>query len=130
MKDSATARRLVIALGAITIALAGFRWAPTWLQPADVRAQHTGTNSAFAAIGIVRGQFLRINIGTLPVSRGMDLAWTYRVTDTAGQVVALSDRISVPSGQWRSADIFRDALAIVGDPVTGRAQVLVQVDIQ
>jgi hypothetical protein len=130
MSDLLTRRRLLVGFWVIVIAFAGLRWAPTWLQPVDVRAQQSGTNSAFALTGIVRGQLLRINIGTLPASRGMDLSWTYRVTDTAGQILVESASISVPSGQWRSSHVSRDALNIVGDPATGRAQVLVQVDIQ
>lgn len=130
MKNLSTRRRLVIGVGVIAIALAGFRWAPVWLQPADVRAQQTGTNSAFGVTGIIRGQSLRLNLGTLPASRGMDLTWTYRIFDMTGQPLYESAPIPVPSGQWRSSEVSRDALNIVGDPSTGRAQVLVQVDIQ
>lgn len=130
MTNRAT-RRQMIALGTIVLALAGFQEGQTWLQPVNVQAQgRTGANDAFALVGIAPGQFLRINLGTVPPSLGMDLAWTYRVTDTAGQTLFHSTPISVPSGEWRSSDLSHKDLNIVGDSVTGRVQLMIWINVQ
>ena len=47
--------------------------------------------------------------------------------DASGAVIARSDEIAIPPGEFRSVDFDRDALPVAGEPGTGRVQARAQV---
>lgn len=122
--------------GLIVLALiAGcFQLKTYWWQPVTtVHAQDdddddglSGGALAVLILGIGGAQKMRLSVAPIPGARQMH-SWYLTVRDTKDNVIFRSERIEVPSGEWRFADVPREALRTEGQPGTGEAQVMVQV---
>lgn len=100
-------------------------------------AAQTGDGSVkfvrYTSLGIVPGEKIRLSVANDETSSGTPL--TYRVSyylahgTNASTSVPLyeSELIHVPSGEFRFADVSRKDLRTEGEPLTGRAQLLVGV---
>ena len=127
-------RNLIKKLLTITTAIVALATAGR-LQP--VKAQ-TGDGSvkfiSYASTGIIPGEKIRLNIGNPEKSTGnLSLSFSYYLAHgtNASSSVPLyeSGWIQVPPGQFRSSDVSRKDLNTEGEPGTGRAQVLVKINI-
>lgn len=106
----------------------------SFLQP--VQAQ-IGDGSvrfiSYASLGIVPGQKVRLSVANTEQSAGnMSLSFSYYLahgSNASSVPLFESEWIQVPPGEFRSADVSRKDLKTVGEPETGRAQVMVKVTI-
>ena len=79
-------------------------------------------------IGFVPGQTLRITVAHVSTESRQDQnppdvrvgVW---LLDARGRVIAQSDEIAIPPGEFRSFDFNRDSIPLAGEPGTGRLQV-------
>ena len=98
----------------------------------QVRAQEDGS-LVFNTIscGVVRGQSTRFTVfnSNEPPEGGRRPLIFIQVMlfDAAGAVIARSDEIAIPPGEFRSVDFNRDDLPVAGEPGTGRVQTRAQV---
>lgn len=106
----------------------------TLLQP--VKAQ-TGDGSvrfvSYASVGIIHGQRVRLSMSNSEESGGtVSLSFQYYLahqTNASSVPLYESDLIKVPPKEFRFADVSREDLNTEGEPGTGRAQVMVKVNI-
>ena len=135
MKRIFTRQRHWIVVAVVALIIGCFQLGTFWPQPALARVQLPDGSVVFVTspivFGITPGQKLRSSLGTGPGSRGTtDVGFTIIVTDTDSHVAFESERIVVPSGEWRFLDVSRGDLNIEGEPGTGRAQGMAQVFIK
>lgn len=124
-------RNTLTKLIAITIAVAALAGAGL-LQP--IKAQ-TGDGSvrfmSYAALGIVPGQKIRLSAGNQGSTGTHTLSFSFYLahgTNSANSVPLYeSELIQVPPGEFRFVDVLRKDLKTEGEPMTGRAQLLVGV---
>jgi hypothetical protein len=130
MNSRITRNRLFIAPAGVVLAAIGVLWGAGWLQPAKAQ---TGEGSvrfvSYACIGIVYGQKLRFSVGNAAEPTRTPVVWTYLVTNPGSGPVFESERIPVPSGEFRSRDITYTGLDVAGEPETGRVQMMVQITV-
>jgi hypothetical protein len=74
-------------------------------------------------------QKLRISVGNAAGSPNR-LIYVYSGMDPGGDPLFESERIEVPSGEFRSSDISYSALAAAGEPGTGRVQMMVKLVVE
>jgi len=133
MKNKTLRSRCVIGLILVALIAGGFQLGTSWRQPDTVRAQadeDKGLSSGALAVllcAIGPGQKMRLTVGT---ARATPYRWFFTVHNTSNEVLFRSERIEVPAGEWRFADVSREALNIAGEPGTNRAQVMVRVNIE
>jgi hypothetical protein len=83
---------------------------------------------AFAPIGLVFGQTLRITVAHVSGDAGQeqappDLRVGVWILDAQGRTIAQSAPVQIPRGGFHSFDFDRAALPLSGEPGTGRLQV-------
>jgi hypothetical protein len=80
-------------------------------------------------MGIVRGQTLRATLSN-PKSSGLDyVPLRVKLFDADGTLIAQSQDLVIPPGEFRSFDFNRDALHLPGEPGTGRLQVRARLEV-
>lgn len=78
--------------------------------------------------GMTRGQTTRIKvINPSEISERRIIFVQVKLFDTDGNVIAESAEIAIAPGEFRSVDFSRDAIALVGEPGSGRLQMRAQV---
>ncbi|HXC70686.1 MAG TPA: hypothetical protein VN644_11950 [Pyrinomonadaceae bacterium] len=120
-------------MGLIVVALiAGcFQLKSNWWQPTEVHAQMdddddglSGGALAVLLLGPVGStQKLRLSVGTITTAPA-PYSWSVVVRDQFNAVLFRSERIEVPSGEWRFSDVFGAAFVQSGK---GDTPVMVQV---
>jgi len=108
------------------------------LQRARALAQQDGGSAGAdrlvweRTLGSVPGQMLRVTVANPGETREPPpLFFLCKVLDQNGVVVFQSARREVPARHFRYEDInFEDLGGVVGEPGTGRRQVMIQVSIQ
>ena len=80
-------------------------------------------------IGFVVGQELRIILGLPPDSTSYQVTFQCTLHGQDGHVLFESEAITVPRGQFRFLRVSRTQLPTVGEQETGRAQVLLKVNV-
>ena len=118
------------------LAAAGFLGGADWLQPVEAQ---TGDGTvrfvSYAAFGIIPGQKVRLSVRNTEESAGtLSMSFSYYLAHGTNSSTTVplyeSELIQVPPREFRFSDLSRRDLKIEGEPVTGRAQVLVRVTIQ
>ena len=136
MKNRILRSRCVIGLIVVALIAGGFQLGTSWRQPETVRAQPGSDDDSLSSgelailLAIGQGQKMRLTVGTIPGAREVPYLWFFTVHNTSNEVLFRSERIEVPSGEWRFSDVSREALNIAGEPGTGRAQVMVRVFVE
>jgi hypothetical protein len=93
-----------------------------------------GSDARDVLMGIVPGQTLRVTIFNPPSlesgkgseSNPPSASGHVKIFDNSGSLLKQSDDVVIQSGEFRSFDFDRDALASPGEPSTNRKQVRVQ----
>ncbi len=137
MKKTILRNRWMIGLIVVGLVAFCFQLETRWRQADTVRAQTddddddlSGGALAVLLLSVGQGEKMRLSVGTLPgVRERPPYAWFFTVHSTSNEVLFRSERIEVPSGEWRFSDVSREDLKILGEPGTGVAQVMVQVSI-
>jgi hypothetical protein len=80
-------------------------------------------------IGFVVGEELRITLGLAPDSSSYQVTFQCTLHGQDGHVLFESEAITVARGQFRFLRVSRTQLPIVGEPGTGRAQVLLKLNV-
>ena len=125
-------RNTITKLIALTLmVVAGLLNGSGLLQP--VKAQ-TGDESvrfvSYASTGIVHGEKIRLSVANTGESGGtVSFSLSFYIADSSGVPLYESEWIKVPSGEFRSSDVSREDLKTEGEPETGRAQVIVRVNV-
>ena len=137
MKTRNTITKLVITMAVAALAAAGLLCSAGW--PPPVAAQ-TGDDTvrfvSYAAIGIIPGEKIRLSMGNNAASTGNPnltaaTGWfRYSLTDPSGVTLYESERIQVPSGEFRISDVSRRDLKTEGEPDTGRAELMFRTTIE
>ena len=135
MRNRILRNRCVTGLIVVALVAGCFQLKTYWWQPDMVQAQTDdddddmsgGALAALILLGAGHTQKMRLSVGTIPTARKIPYAWFYTVHNTRNEVLFRSERIEVPSGEWRFSDVSREALRTEGEPGTGEAQVMVQV---
>jgi hypothetical protein len=81
-------------------------------------------------IGVVVGEELRITLGLAPDSSSYQVTFQCTLHGQDGRVFFESEAITVPRGQFRFLRVSRTQLPTVGEPRTGRAQVLLKLNVK
>ena len=130
MKNKILRDRCVIGLIVVALIAGGFQLKPYWWQPAEVRAQGdddddglSGGALAVLLLAVGGAQKLRLSVGTIPGVRA-PYTWSFIVRDQSNAVLFRSERIQVPSGEWRFSEVFGAAF---GQSGAEAASVMVQV---
>lgn len=85
-----------------------------------------GGDARDVLMGIPLGKKLRVTIFN-PRSSGLEyLPSRVKLFEANGYLIAQSDELVIPSGEFRSFDFNRDALPLLGEPGTNRAQVRIK----
>lgn len=128
MKIRILRNRCVIGLIVLALIAGCFQLKPYWWQPVEVRAQGdddddglSGGALAVLLLDVNQTQKLRLSVGTL--ERAREYAWSVVVRNQSNAVLFRSERIQVPSGEWRSEE-FSGFGQAGGTPVM--VQVLVE----
>lgn len=84
--------------------------------------------------GMVRGQTARFTVVNpnkpdSQNSRNGQARYLVVTYDGTQHAIAQSDEIIIPPGEFRSVDFSRDALALAGEPGTGRVQVAAVINV-
>ena len=121
---------------AITITMAALA-AVCLLGRQTVEAQ-TGDGSvrfvSYQSIGIVPGEKVRLSVGNMRESAGtLRLSFSYYLAHGSNSMSRVplheAEWISVPPGELRFSDLSRRDLNTEGEPLTGRAQLMVRITI-
>ncbi len=116
-----------------TLAAAGLLCGTGWLQP--VQAQ-IGDGSvrfiSYASVGIVHGEKVRLSVSNTEKSTGtLSLSFSYYLAHTSNSSSSVpfyeSEWMRVPRGEFRFSEVTRAQLKTEGEPITGRAQMMVRV---
>jgi hypothetical protein len=125
---------LVIGLIAVALIAGAFQLETRWRQPDTVRAQTddddddlSGGALAVLLLAVGQGQKLRLSVGTAPGRREVPYFWFFTLHNTRNEVIFRSERIEVPSGEWRFSEVPREAFTITGEPAQVKVQVFVDV---
>jgi hypothetical protein len=132
MKTRNTITKLITITMAVTgLAATGLLCRAGWLQPVEASGRDGSVRFvSYTGIGIVPRQKVRISVGNTANSPGSTVTWTYKVTNTGGVPLYESERIPVPSGEFRSSDISYSGLEVAGEPGTGRVQLMVKLVVE
>jgi hypothetical protein len=123
--------RQFFALMLVAMGIICFQFGSSTPQPA--RAQDGSSDGADflvwqRTLGIVPGQMLRVTVANPGETREPPpIFFLCKVFDQNGALVFQSDQREVPSRHFRYEDInFEDLSGVVGEPGTGRRQVIIQ----
>ena len=86
----------------------------------------------YAAVGIVRGETVRLSVANTKPSGSSTLSFSYYLahgTNSASVPLYESELIQVPAGEIRSSDVSHKDLKTEGEPLTERIQMMVRVNI-
>ena len=113
---------MTVALAAI--ALIGSTWAA-----GQTESQNNLKQLHLGCIGFVDGQTLRFSaFNPNPPERVSEpVRARVRLYDAAGNVLAQSEEVDLPPGQFRTFDFNRAGLRAAGEPNTGRLQVRAEI---
>ena len=118
---------VVIALIAGCLQLKTYWWQPVTTVQAQGDDDDDGLSGGALAVlllavgGASPAQKVRFSVGTMPTARKIPYAWFYTVHNTRNEVLFRSERIEVPSGEWRFSEVSSEAFR------TEEPQVMVQV---
>jgi hypothetical protein len=87
------------------------------------RAQHVRVFDGYTFAGVVPGQMLRFSIFNPNLPEQGSFRAQVLLYDEQGNVLARSQQVDLPSGEFRSFDFNRSDLSPAGDPETGRLQI-------
>ncbi|HET6978984.1 MAG TPA: DNA-directed RNA polymerase subunit omega [Pyrinomonadaceae bacterium] len=118
-------------MAVVTLSLIG---AAGWLQP--VQAQNSDGSvrfTSYASIGIVPGQKIRLSVSNSETSTGnLSLSFSYYLAHGSHTAISVpvyeSEWMRVPRGEFRFSELTREQLRTEGESGTGRAEVIVRVD--
>jgi hypothetical protein len=129
MKTRITIKKLVaITMAVAVIAVIGSSLAAGRAGAAG-RSDINDTYVFRSIIGITSEQSLRVSVGNTAISSTQ--GWfRYSTTSPSGEPLYESEWMYVPVRGLRFSDVSRRALNTEGEPVTGRAQVMVTVTLQ
>jgi len=135
MKTRNAITNLITKTMAVAALAAGLLCATAWLQP--VQAQ-TGDGSvkfiSYASIGMVHGERARLMVSNTGESTGtLSLSFSYYLAHQSHATLSdpfyETELMEVPRGELRFSEIRREDLKTEGEPETGRAQMIVKVNI-
>jgi len=136
MKTRNTITRLI----AITMAVAALLAADLFvggglLQPVEAQIGDGSVKFiSYASTGLVPGERVRLTVNNTEESTGtLSLSFSYYLAHASHSPVGApfyeTEWIQVPRGEFRSSEVRRADLRTEGEPLTGRAQVIVRVNI-
>src|SRR5215510_11110044 len=117
MKTRNTITKLTITMAVAALAAAGLLCAAGWLPPVEAQSGDGSVKFvSYASIGIVPGEKVRLSVANniAKLDPG-PITWTYKVTNTGSTPLYESERIQVPSGEFRSSDVSRRDLKTEGE---------------
>ncbi|HZI59205.1 MAG TPA: RHS repeat domain-containing protein [Pyrinomonadaceae bacterium] len=135
MKTRNAITKLITKTMAVAVlAAAGLLCATGWLQP--VQAQ-TGDGSvkfiSYASIGMVHGERARLTVSNTEESSGtLSLSFSYYLAHQSHATLSdpfyETEWMQVPRGELRFSEVRREDLKTEGEPKTGRAQMIVRLN--
>ena len=87
---------------------------------------------SYASVGIVHGEKVRLSVSNTEESTGtLSLSFSYYLAHTTNSSSSVpfyeTEWIRVPRGEFRYSEVAREQMKTEGDPLTGRAQMMVKV---
>ena len=121
---------IAITMVVAAMAVIGSSWAAGRAGAAGLSDPDMYIKFASRPVGIIPGQSLRVSVGNTANTPGSTITWTYKVTNPGGVPLYDSDWKYVPVRRFSYLDVSRRDLNTVGEPGTGRAQVMVTVTLR
>jgi hypothetical protein len=132
MQTRSRITKLIVITMAVAALAASLLCQPGWLKPVEAQSGDGSVRFvSYTCIGIVPRQKLRISVANPEESATNRFVYMYyTVSNPSGDHLYESERIPVPSGEFRSSDISYTGLEVAGEPGRGRVQMMVKLVVE